>query len=124
MSASRNAREHPVALVDDFPVGTHRVVRVGNREIGVFNIAGAFYAIPNLCPHQRGPLCEGGVSGTLDYGPGTDWELAWAYEGEIVACPWHSLEFHVPSGQCLALKRIRLRTYEVRVVDGEVLVMV
>jgi mRNA interferase HigB len=25
----------------------------------VFNIAGKLYGLPNVCPHQTGPLCEG-----------------------------------------------------------------
>ena len=80
---------------------------------------------PNLCPHQRGPLCEGAVSGTIDYGPHTDWKLAWIWEDEVVTCPWHALEFHVPTGRCVAFDDIRLRTYEVRVTDdGELRVVV
>ena len=84
----------------------------------------SFYALPNLCPHQRGPLCEGGVSGTLDCGPHTDWKLAWIWDGEVVTCPWHALEFHIPTGQCVAFEDVRLRTYEVRVVDGELRVVI
>ena len=109
--------EHPIGRLEDLPPGTHRVVRVANRELGVFNIDGTVHAIPNLCPHQRGPLCEGSVSGTIDSGPHTDWKLAWIWDGEVVTCPWHSLEFHVPSGRCVAFADIRLRTYEVRVTD-------
>ena len=90
----------------------------------MFNIGGEFHAIPNLCPHQRGPLCDGGVSGTIDYGPHTDFKLAWIWEGEVVTCPWHSLEFHVPTGQCVAFDDIRLRTYEVLVRDGDLLVVI
>jgi nitrite reductase (NADH) small subunit len=116
--------EHPIGRVADLPEGHHRVVRVANREIGVFNIRGSFHAIPNLCPHQRGPLCEGGVSGTIDYGPHTDWKLAWIWDGEVVTCPWHSLEFHVPTGQCLALPETRLRKFPTRAVDGEIRVTV
>ena len=93
------------------------------NELGVFNIDGTYHAIPNLCPHQRGPLCQGSVSGTLDYGPHTSWELAWIWEGEVVTCPWHALEFHVPTGRCVALPDIRLKTFEVRVVDGEIRVV-
>jgi nitrite reductase/ring-hydroxylating ferredoxin subunit len=118
------AREHPIGSVEDIPEGQHRVVRVANRELGVFNIRGSFHGLPNLCPHQRGPLCEGGVSGTLDYGPHTNWKLAWIWEGEVVTCPWHSLEFHIPTGQCVAFEEIRLRTYEVRSVDGELRVVI
>ena len=32
----------------------------------------------------------------------------------------HGLEFHIPSGRCLAWPEIRLRTYDVAVVDGEI----
>ena len=116
--------EHTVCRLEEIPEGTHRVVRAGKREIGVFNIRGELHAIPNLCPHQRGPLCEGSVSGALDYGPHTDWKLAWIWEEEVVTCPWHSLEFHVPTGQCLALPDVRLRKFELRTEDGEIRVVV
>jgi nitrite reductase (NADH) small subunit len=120
----RERKEYAVARVDEIPEGTHRVVRAGNRELGVFNIRGSYHALPNLCPHQRGPLCDGAVSGTIDYGPHTGWTLAWIWEGEVVTCPWHALEFHVPTGRCIAFDDIRLRTFEVRVADGQILVSV
>jgi nitrite reductase/ring-hydroxylating ferredoxin subunit len=116
--------EHRVGRADDLPPGGHRIVRAGNREIGVFNVGGELHALPNLCPHQRGPLCAGSVSGTLDYGPHTEWRLAWIWEDEVVTCPWHALEFHVPTGRCVGLPDIRLRKFEVRVEDGEILVVV
>ncbi len=117
------ARDYGVGSVEDFPEGTHRIVRAGNREIGVFNIRGEHHAIPNLCPHQRGPLCSGAVSGTIDCGPHTGWKLSWIYDGEVVTCPWHSLEFHVPTGRCIAFADIKLRKFDVRVADGQVVVV-
>ena len=45
-------------------------------------------------------------------------------EGEIVACPWHGLEYHIPTGRCLAFSNIKLRTYKVLVEDGKVKVRV
>jgi nitrite reductase/ring-hydroxylating ferredoxin subunit len=116
--------EYAVGSAAEIPEGGHRVVRVASREIGIFNIRGNYHAIPNLCPHQRGPLCEGAVSGTLDYGPHTGWKLAWIWDGEVVTCPWHALEFHVPSGRCVAFEDIRLRKYDVRIADGELRVVV
>ena len=116
--------EYTVCRLEEIPEGTHRVARVGKREIGVFNIRGELHAIPNLCPHQRGSLCEGRVSDALDFGPHTNWKLAWIWDGEFVTCPWHSLEFHVPTGQCLALPKVRLRKFELRTVDGYVRVVV
>jgi 3-phenylpropionate/trans-cinnamate dioxygenase ferredoxin subunit len=109
-----------VGRVADFPEGTHRVVSVDGRSVGVFNIGGRFYGLLNRCAHQGGPLCSAKrTTGTL---VGDGRRLEWAHEGEIVACPWHGLEYHVPTGQCLAFPHIRVRTYEVTVVGDEVVV--
>ena len=48
-----------VGRLADFPDGTHKVVEAAGREIGIFNIAGRFYGLPNLCPHQTGPAVRG-----------------------------------------------------------------
>jgi nitrite reductase (NADH) small subunit len=118
---SRERRGHVVGDLLDFPEGTHRVVKVGRREIGVFNVGGDLYGLPNVCPHQTGPLCEGKPAlGTLIATSENDWKFEWVNEGEIVACPWHGLEYHVPTGRCLAYPNITLRSYEVVVEDGEV----
>jgi len=126
-SAGRG-HEHVVGNVAEFPVGSHRVVRIGNREIGIFNIRGTFYGLPNLCPHQTGPLCEGKfLTGTLQAHPGDHgrrWRMEWVHDGEIIICPWHGLEYHVPSGRCLAFPEISLRRYEVVVRDGTIIVRV
>jgi nitrite reductase/ring-hydroxylating ferredoxin subunit len=108
-----------VGRLADFPEGSHKVVRVGGREIGVFNIAGRFYGLPNRCPHQSGPLCEGRLTtGTLVADAESDWRPRWELDGEVIACPWHGMEYHVPTGRCLANPAITLRRYEVTV-DGE-----
>jgi nitrite reductase/ring-hydroxylating ferredoxin subunit len=112
-----------VGRLADFPEGTHRVVRVGRREIGVFNIRGRLYGLPNLCPHQTGPLCEGRrVTGTLVADADSDWRPRWVMDGEVIACPWHGLEYHVPTGRCLAYPQIQLRRYEVSVEGEDVVV--
>jgi nitrite reductase (NADH) small subunit len=116
---------HVVGALSDFPEGSHRLVKVGRREIGVFNIGGRFYGLPNVCPHQTGPLCEGRPPlGTLISRAENDWRFEWVHEGEIVACPWHGLEYHVPTGRCLAYPNIQLRRYEVVVEGDEVKVRV
>jgi nitrite reductase (NADH) small subunit len=112
-----------VGRLTDFPEGTHRVVRVGRREIGVFNIRGRLYGLPNLCPHQTGPLCEGRrVTGTLAADADSEWRPRWIMDGEVVACPWHGLEYHVPTGRCLAYPEIQLRRYEVSLEGEDVVV--
>src|SRR3712207_2745118 len=109
----RQAKEYTVAELESVPPGAHTVVKGEKREIGIFNIDGTLYALPNLCPHQIGPLCQGKVSGTLIASRETEWKPQWAYEGEIITCPWHGLEYYVRTGQCLAFPEIRLRSYEV-----------
>ena len=70
-----------VGRVDEIPPGSCKVVTVKERPIAVFNIAGQFYAIHDLCPHEGGPLHEGRLKGC------------------VVACPWHDLAFDVRNGQ-------------------------
>jgi nitrite reductase (NADH) small subunit len=117
---ARGRREVVVGLAEELPSGTHQVVNVDGREIGIFNVNGELYALPNLCPHQIGPLCKGRVSGTLISRKETEWKPQWVSEGEIVTCPWHGMEYHILTGQCLAYPEIRLRTYEVWVEEGSI----
>ena len=112
--------EHDLGPAADFPPGTHKVIKVRNVEIGVFNVEGRFYALPNVCTHQFGPLCEGNVTGTMVCNPATGWRHEWARDGEIITCPWHGLEFDITTGRCLASPKVRLRTYPVTVKDGRV----
>jgi nitrite reductase/ring-hydroxylating ferredoxin subunit len=125
---SPTVRERELVEVGDaseFPVGSHKIVKVGGRQIGVFNIKGEFYGLPNVCPHQTGPLCEAKIlTGTLIQNQDTDWQTEWIYDEEVVICPWHGLEYHVPTGQCMAYPEVRLRRYEVVVDDGKVKVRV
>jgi len=48
-------------------------VTVNKREIALFNIDGAYFAIHNLCPHEGGPLCEGRSKALSWPVPGTIW---------------------------------------------------
>ena len=117
--------ETVVGRLADFPAGSHKVVQIGRRRIGVFNIGGRFYGLPNVCPHQTGPLCQGrDTTGTLTADREGAWKPRWVMEGEVIACPWHGLEYHVPTGRCLAYPEITLRRYAVTVRGDEVVVTV
>ena len=113
--------EVQIVTVDELPEGSHKVVDVAGKEIGVFNVRGNFYAIPNACIHQNGPLCLGAISGTLIAGADTAWKPVWTQEGEVIVCPWHSLEFNVITGRCLAYPEKKLPTYPLRIEDGRIL---
>ena len=111
--------EHAIGPAEAIPPGSHRVVEVNGRQIGVFNIDGEFYALPNACFHQNGPLCRGLLSGTLAADADSGFEPEWRLDGEVVICPWHSLEFHVKTGRCIAYPKRTLPTYPVRVAGGQ-----
>jgi 3-phenylpropionate/trans-cinnamate dioxygenase ferredoxin subunit len=113
-----------VANIDELPVGAHKVVNAGGREIGVFNVLGNYYALPNNCFHQNGPLCRGSISGTVEANESTGWKPTWVREGEVVICPWHTLEFDIKTGRCLADPRHRLPTYKVKVIETEIRVTI
>ena len=110
--------DHIVARVDEFGDGERRMVRRGRLEVGVFNVGGQYYALPNVCAHQFGPLCEGKITGTLVANAQTGWRPAWVQEGEILVCPWHALEFDLTTGRCIAYPKVKLRQFPVRV-EGE-----
>jgi nitrite reductase/ring-hydroxylating ferredoxin subunit len=94
------------------------VVSVGKRQIGVFNVKGELYALPNLCPHMTGPLCDvKKVTGTTASTAANDWAIEWILDKEVIACPWHGIEYHVPTGRCLTFPEIRIRSYEIAVSD-------
>ena len=48
--------KHVVAAVAEIPPGGRKLVTIRGREIGVFNLDGAFYALVNRCPHQAAIL--------------------------------------------------------------------
>ena len=66
--------EYVVGKVDDIPDGEHVVVEVRGRELGIFNVRGQYYALPNACFHQNGPVCRGAVSGTVISNADTGWK--------------------------------------------------
>ena len=78
------------------------------------------YALPNICPHQFGPICTGPVSGTFRSDEAHDWNHFWDLDGRVIACPWHGIEFDITTGVALATPKYRVRHYPVTVVDDEV----
>ena len=103
-----------VCAVHELPPGTRRIVTVGARSIGVFNVGGRYYALRNVCPHQGAPLCRGPLTGTTL--PGPPGSYRYAREGEILRCPWHGWEFDVTNGRSIFNPHaVRVRNYPVAV---------
>lgn len=104
-----------VADLDELSEGEPHIVEVNGREVGLFRLDGSVYALPNRCPHQGGPLCEGPVDGTVV--ADDEFRLRYDHDDEIVFCPWHQLPIRVTTGDCLSLAELSVPTYEADV-DG------
>lgn len=106
-----------VGLASEIPPGSTKMVYPfsGKPGIGVFNVAGSYYALRNHCPHMGAPLCKGVVTGTTtaQVAPDGRLELQWIREGEILKCPWHRWEFEIATGRTVFQSRSRAATYEV-----------
>jgi 3-phenylpropionate/trans-cinnamate dioxygenase ferredoxin subunit len=95
-----------VAALDEIEPGTLREVEVDGMSVCLARTAdGTVYAFRNNCSHRDFPL----HTGTLE-------------DGQI-ECSWHGARFDVASGRALRLPAIRpIRTYEVAIEDGAILV--
>ena len=118
----RTERTIAVCEASEIPPGTGRIVEDEKISIGVFNLAGRFYAVRNLCPHQGAPLCRGKVSATSRASEPQTRESA--LESGVIRCPWHGWEFDLVSGKGLADLQSRVTTYEVRIdVEGNIVLL-
>ena len=118
---SRTLTRHVVGRAADLPPGERKLVKAGGREIGVFNVHGAYYALANICPHGGGSLCEGFITGlSVAPRPG-QYDLIRA--GEFLRCPLHGWDFEIATGQSYCdPKNTRLRTFHAAVEHGADLV--
>lgn len=104
---------HRVADRDAIPAdGDRLIVEVAGHEIGIFRVDGELHAIPNFCPHQAAPLCQGRVTGRMAVAD-DGWEWRYVQEDEIVTCPWHGWKFEISTGRNIKDDRYAVPTYEV-----------
>jgi len=108
--------EYRVCRLSDVPAVRGWPVRVAGRTLALFATADGVFAVDNVCIHNAYPLDDGVV------------------EDGCVVCPWHGWVFELSTGlQVLhsftedglpLLHRSGLRTYPVRILDGDVIVEV
>ena len=114
--------KHVVARADEIPPGGRKIVRLEGREVGIFNLGGSFYALKSSCPHQGARVCLGKIVGTTL--PSDVYEYRYGQEGRILRCPWHEWEYDIATGQSVFDPSVRVKTYQVDVSGGEVVVTI
>ena len=99
----RNGDFVTVARVDGCREGQPLQVWVDDRPLALCRVGEKVYAISDLCTHQATFLSEGRLEGT------------------VIECPAHGARFDVTTGKVLRLPAVKaVKTYPVRVVDGDI----
>lgn len=94
-----------IGAVDDIPVLGARVVKTPQGCIAVFrNRDDEVFAITDRCPHKGGPLSQGIV------------------HGRTVTCPLHNWVISLESGSAEGADDGQVRTFNVRVDNGRILI--
>ncbi len=92
-----------VALVNELPSGERIILDVDGEPIAVFNIAGEFFAISDICSHDEGPVAEGDLI------------------GHAIECPRHGARFDLHTGKAQSLPAVvDIPAYPVRIVGDEI----
>jgi len=90
-----------IAPVSELPNGERLFLEVEGKAIVIFNIAGQYFAIGDICTHDDGPLGDGDL------------------EGFNIVCPRHGGEFDVQTGKAVQMPAVvDIPAYPVKVVDG------
>jgi chlorite dismutase len=93
--------------IKDLPSGSSAIVYFAGKQVALFNVKGALYAVGNRCSHARGPLGDGSIE----------------QNGEecTVTCPWHYAKFDLATGQLVdGVATAPVPAYEVEARDGAI----
>jgi 3-phenylpropionate/trans-cinnamate dioxygenase ferredoxin subunit len=87
----------------ELPDGERAFVDLGGRPVVVFNLAGRYFAIGDVCTHDDGPLGDGEI------------------EQDEIICPRHGGRFDIMTGKATSLPAIvDIPAYPVRLVEGKI----
>lgn len=99
----QDSRWLDVAAVSDIPLDRAAIVCPrGGERIAIFRHGDTLSAVENRCAHQGGPLGEGKI-----------------IDG-CITCPWHGYQYLPHNGKSPPPFTEKIKTYQVRVVDGRV----
>lgn len=114
---------HVISPTAEFQPGSSRILDIGGRSIGVYNVDGRLYAMRNVCPHHGAPLCLGEIDGRML--PSEPHQYVYGEENTVIRCPWHGYEFRLEDGKSIVdPDALRVKVYEIVEEDGDVVLYV
>jgi nitrite reductase/ring-hydroxylating ferredoxin subunit len=93
-------------LVEELPPGIGTTITLAGKEVALFNVDGAIYAMDDSC------LRHGVSLGTSNV------------EGKIVTCRGHGWKYDVTTGSTLNVPGYGVSSYAVRVEEGKIMVAI
>ncbi len=90
-----------IAPASELPSGERLFVEIEGKPVVIFNLAGSFFSIADVCSHDDGPVGEGRL------------------EGFAITCPRHGAQFDIRTGKVLQMPAVvDIPAYPVKIVDG------
>ena len=90
---------------DDLESGGRLFVDVNEKSVVIFNIAGKYFAISDVCSHDEGPVGDGLI------------------DGFHIVCPRHGAEFDVRNGNAMTMPAVRsIPAFPIRIIDGRIFI--
>lgn len=118
-AATKELEAYDLCPLEDLEEGRVRSVKIrGEKSVCVVRIGDGVRVFNPTCPHHYASLetgvvhnvLEGDVEGRLSIDEGR-----W-----IITCPWHRYEYDLQSGQALCDGALRIRLYDIEIVEGMV----
>jgi 3-phenylpropionate/trans-cinnamate dioxygenase ferredoxin subunit len=104
--AAQNAFMRVLSVVD-VPPGTKQAIEVAGRSVLICHSNDRLFAVSNICSHANEKLECGRMS------------RGW------IACPVHGARFELASGRAMNPPAVKpIATYELRVVDGWIEILI
>lgn len=93
-----------VARLEELPNQGRKLIELNGQQILLLNIKGTVYAVENECPHQGAPLDKAIQKETY------------------LSCPRHGYRFQLTDGSCKEFPEYQLKTWPVRVENGDIII--
>ncbi len=93
-----------VARLEEVPNLGKKQITFNGQEVLLVNMKGTIYAVESECPHQGAPLS------------------AAITKENYISCPRHGFRFDMKDGLCKEHPEYTLKTWPVRVENGEIII--
>ena len=104
MTASADTWHRACAIGDVEPGDRLEVELPDGRRVLLLGAESGIVACSADCPHQDSPLCDGSL------------------DGDVLTCPIHFWQWHLPEGAPIGLAEIPLPVYPVELREGAIFV--